>query len=128
MYAEMFLVAKAGQYGIGHTAIPNLNSVPVFNNTSYVFPNLLCNIVRRARLVFQQWFIMLNNIVDIFNMYETISMNSRHIRVHLGHDHSCIVCRSSNDIQAYTETHIAMAVRGRNLNQRHLNRNKSSIK
>ncbi len=116
----MLLIAEIGEDGVGQAAVADLNRIPVLNDAGHILPDLLGDFIRGHHLVFQQGFIMADDEVHVFDVDKPIPVHPGHMVVDLGNDQGGLLHGCLHNIHTDSQAHISMRIRGRGLDQRHV--------
>ena len=98
MYAQVFFCAEARYNGVWHTSIPRLDRASVFDDPRDVLPDTSGYLVRDRRFIFQDRLVVMDCEIDVFDMYERVSMYSGHMSIDLCYYYGCLFVCSPGDI------------------------------
>ena len=118
--AQVLLDGEVGDNGVGDPPVAHLDRIAVLDKPGDVFADTLGDFRVGRRVVFQQRFVVVHKKVDIIDVNERVAVHPGHVRVDLGHDHAGHLGGGLHDIHADSETHVAVLIGKRGLDERHI--------
>ncbi len=115
MHSQVLFVLEAVHHLVRYQAVSHLNGRAILYDTSDVFSDPLHDVVGSLNRILEERLVMGKDKIDIFDMNEAISMCSRHVFVHLGHDDLCLFQGSLDHVHAYAQAKVAVLVWKRGL-------------
>jgi hypothetical protein len=123
----MSLLMQIRENGIGDASISHLKGLPIPDETGDIFPDLLGRSTVGFLDEFQDGLIVGKDEVYIFHMDEAVTVDARHVSVHLS-DYQRSLFRSGFDnVNAHPQTHVAVLIGRRGLDESHVNGHKSAV-
>ncbi len=116
----MLLDGEVGDNGIGDAAVAHLDRVAVLDKPGDVLADTLGDFRVRIGGVLQERFVVVHEKVHIVDVNERVAVHAGHVRVDLCHDHASDLGGGLHDVHAHPETHVAVLIGKRGLNERHI--------
>ena len=115
--SQVVLLAEGLHGGLRSCIKAHLQRGAIFNQPGDLPPDHNCGFGRSHRLDGQQVFFVLQNIMDVVDVNETLPHDPGHTRIDLGDDQIGGIGRRTGDVHGYPQAHPAEIIRGRHLDQ-----------